>query len=121
MAPPPVGKTEQVSQHSIGDKFRNFFGSKAKQNKSKSVAKQKGCVDGEEDKCEVITKRCQDQGCLWEDPCFPACDDSLYFQEKPSVWPVEWKRPHVSRFPRASSIYNHGSQVSLTSLNPLEF
>jgi len=110
---PPVAKTEQVAQHSIVDKFRNFF-SVGSKSKSKQKRWKKGQGDrGGEEPFEQIKQQCLEAGTLWEDPCFPACDESLYFQEKPALWPVQWKRPHVSGF--FFSFYVSSKVSALTS------
>ena len=39
---------------------------------------------------------CVANGCLWEDPEFPAEDPSLFFENPPSQYPdIEWLRPGV--------------------------
>ncbi|KAK2177398.1 hypothetical protein NP493_599g02062 [Ridgeia piscesae] len=41
-----------------------------------------------------VKATCQEEGCLWEDPDFPAEESSIYFKDPPSVWPdIEWLRP----------------------------
>ena len=42
-----------------------------------------------------IKARCLKAGVLYEDPDFPAVEDSLFFSRKPPR-PFEWKRPSVS-------------------------
>lgn len=44
---------------------------------------------------DEIKKRCQEEGCLFEDPEFDAEDSSIFFSRAPPR-PFEWKRPHVS-------------------------
>lgn len=44
---------------------------------------------------DEIKKRCQEEGCLFEDPEFEAEDSSIFFSRAPPR-PFEWKRPHVS-------------------------
>eukprot|EP00105_Crassostrea_gigas_P020929 XP_011439856.1 PREDICTED: calpain-B isoform X5 [Crassostrea gigas] len=42
---------------------------------------------------DEIKKRCQEEGCLFEDPEFDAEDSSIFFSRAPPR-PFEWKRPH---------------------------
>lgn len=70
---------------------------------------QRGCVSGrstrrekknpfsglEKQSYEDIVKRCKEEGCLFEDPEFPAEDASIFFSRSPPK-PFEWKRPSVS-------------------------
>ncbi|XP_078315625.1 calpain-B-like isoform X9 [Crassostrea virginica] len=42
---------------------------------------------------DEIKKRCQEEGCLFEDPEFEAEDSSIFFSRAPPR-PFEWKRPH---------------------------
>ena len=42
-----------------------------------------------------IKKHCLKEGVLFEDPDFPAVDESLFFSRKPPR-PFVWKRPNVS-------------------------
>lgn len=44
---------------------------------------------------EAIVKKCKEEGCLFEDPEFPAEDGSIFFSRQPPR-PFEWKRPTVS-------------------------
>ena len=44
---------------------------------------------------EEIVKKCKEEGCLFEDPEFPAEDASIFFSRSPPK-PFEWKRPTVS-------------------------
>ena len=46
---------------------------------------------------EEIKSQCQEEGQLWEDPEFLACDASLYYENRPVEGEIEWKRPHVSQ------------------------
>ena len=45
---------------------------------------------------EEIKAQCVEEGCMWEDPEFPAENESVYFTRE-SERPFEWKRPHVSK------------------------
>nr|XP_022333304.1 calpain-B-like isoform X1 [Crassostrea virginica]XP_022333305.1 calpain-B-like isoform X1 [Crassostrea virginica] len=42
---------------------------------------------------DEIKRRCQEEGCLFEDPEFEAEDSSIFFSRAPPR-PFEWKRPH---------------------------
>ena len=42
-----------------------------------------------------IVRKCQSEGILFEDPEFPAEDNSIFFSRQPPR-PFEWKRPSVS-------------------------
>ncbi|XP_052269936.1 calpain-A-like isoform X3 [Dreissena polymorpha] len=67
---------------------------------------QRGCVDGRTSRkdrtnpfaglgkqsYDEIVKKCQAEGCLFEDPEFPAEDTSIFFSRAPPR-PFEWKRP----------------------------
>ena len=45
---------------------------------------------------EEIKADCLGSGTLWEDPDFPACDESLYYENPPSApGEIEWLRPTV--------------------------
>lgn len=44
---------------------------------------------------DEIVKKCKEEGCLFEDPEFPAEDASIFFSRSPPK-PFEWKRPSVS-------------------------
>ena len=44
---------------------------------------------------EEIVRKCQAEGILFEDPEFPAEDNSIFFSRQPPR-PFEWKRPSVS-------------------------
>lgn len=44
---------------------------------------------------DEIKKRCLEEGILFEDPEFPAEDESIFFSRSPPR-PFEWKRPGVS-------------------------
>ena len=44
---------------------------------------------------DEIIKHCQAEGSLFEDPEFPAEDESIFFSRRPPR-PFEWKRPSVS-------------------------
>lgn len=46
--------------------------------------------------CADIKKHCAKQGVLFEDPDFPAVDESMFFSKKPPR-PFVWKRPKVSK------------------------
>ena len=45
---------------------------------------------------EDLKKHCLKQGVLFEDPDFPAVDESMFFSRKPPR-PFVWKRPKVVR------------------------
>lgn len=51
----------------------------------------------------ALKKQCLQSGTLFEDPFFPAVDDSLFYQGN-RIGRVHWKRPGVS-CPRVSNIY----------------
>lgn len=67
---------------------------------------QRGCVSGRSHRkekknpfaglgkqsYEEIVKKCKEEGCLFEDPEFPAEDASIFFSKSPPR-PFEWKRP----------------------------
>lgn len=69
---------------------------------------QRGCVVGrstrrdkknpfaglEKQSYDDIVKRCKEEGCMFEDPEFPAEDSSIFFSRSPPK-PFEWKRPSV--------------------------
>jgi calpain len=69
---------------------------------------QRGCVSGRSHRkekknpfaglgkqsYEEIVKKCKEEGCLFEDPEFPAEDASIFFSKSPPR-PFEWKRPSV--------------------------
>lgn len=42
----------------------------------------------------ALKKHCQRQKVLFEDPLFPATDDSLFYKSR--IQGVQWKRPNVS-------------------------
>ena len=44
---------------------------------------------------DEIVRKCQSEGILFEDPEFPAEDNSIFFSRRPPR-PFEWKRPSVS-------------------------
>lgn len=46
---------------------------------------------------EEIVRKCKEEGCLFEDPEFPAEDSSIFFSKSPPR-PFEWKRPSVIYF-----------------------
>ena len=43
----------------------------------------------------ALKRQCLQSGLLFEDPCFPAVDDSLFYQGN-RIGRVVWKRPRVS-------------------------
>jgi len=52
-------------------------------------AVENGCLYGQN--FEEIRQECLDTGTLWEDPEFPADDDSIFYSK--SAWGLEWLRP----------------------------
>lgn len=65
------------------------------------------CVKSYEDQSYSGLKRaCLRRKVLFEDPNFPATDDSLYYKSTPGPT-VSWKRPKVSTWP--SSLERMGS------------
>ena len=102
-----VAQTES-EQKSFGSAFRDFFGFGSRTTKKKKKKKRKGRgqegpeeeeeeeEEDDDDGYEQIRAQCLEDGCLWEDPDFPAVDAAIYYENQPEVWPVEWKRPHVS-------------------------
>ncbi|KAK2154313.1 hypothetical protein LSH36_271g04040 [Paralvinella palmiformis] len=42
---------------------------------------------------EEVVNECLENGCLWEDPDFPACEESMYYDSRPPCGEVEWLRP----------------------------
>lgn len=44
---------------------------------------------------ETIRQQCLNSGSLFEDPLFPASNESLMFSRRPDRY-IEWLRPHVS-------------------------
>lgn len=44
---------------------------------------------------ETLLKNCLMNGSLFEDPLFPASNESLMFSRRPDRY-IEWMRPHVS-------------------------
>lgn len=44
----------------------------------------------------ALRRQCQQAGRLFEDPLFPAADQSLFYQNN-RIGRVTWKRPKVSR------------------------
>lgn len=45
----------------------------------------------------AIKRSCRERGTLYEDTEFPANSRSLYHHKKPSLSPIVWMRPHVSK------------------------
>jgi len=52
-------------------------------------AVENGCLYGQN--FEEIRQECLDSGTLWEDPEFPADDESIFYSK--SAWGLEWLRP----------------------------
>jgi len=52
-------------------------------------AVENGCLYGQN--FEEIRQECLDSGSLWEDPEFPADDESIFYSK--SAWGLEWLRP----------------------------
>ncbi len=56
----------------------------------------------------TLKRQCLQSGHLFEDPLFPAVDDSLFYQGN-RIGHVHWKRPGVSA---QNSLKSHGSSFS---------
>ncbi len=56
----------------------------------------------------TLKRQCLQSGHLFEDPLFPAVDDSLFYQGN-RIGRVHWKRPRVSA---QKSLKSHGSSFS---------
>ncbi len=98
---PAITKTAESQQHSaIGNFFKKLFkrGGKEKKDKTADPRSTVQEVSSEDSKSmyEEIRQKCLRKSTLWEDPDFPAIQDSIYVNEAPVEGEIEWKRPGVS-------------------------
>lgn len=64
----------------------------------------------------ALRRQCQHKGTLFEDPLFPASDQSLFYQRN-QIGRVTWKRPNVSE----NNVLPRGEVVVLHNYSDMHF